>query len=80
MAAQANVGVQGNSGRDDESPNRSFVTQLRHRRWSRVQRAGRRMQVSRGPVFRLLPAGHGIHFHRFKFGKIEPEMLCNERA
>ena len=30
MAAQANVGVQGNSGRDDESPSRSFVTQTGH--------------------------------------------------
>lgn len=45
-----------------------------------VQREGRRMQEPRGPAFRLLPVGHGIHFHRFKFGKIEPEMLCNERA
>jgi hypothetical protein len=26
-------------------------------------------------AFRLLPVGHGIHFHRFKFGEIKPEML-----
>ena len=45
-----------------------------------VQREGRRMQDSRALAFRLLPVGHGIHFDRFKFGKIEPEMLCNERA
>jgi hypothetical protein len=45
-----------------------------------VQRKGRRMQAPRGPAFRLPPVEHGIHFHRFKFRKIEPEMLCNERA
>ena len=31
-------------------------------------------------AFGLLPVGHTIHFHRFKFGKIEPEVLCDERA
>ena len=45
-----------------------------------VQRERRRMQEARRPAFRLLPVGHRIHFHRFKFGKIEPEMLCNESA
>ena len=33
-----------------------------------------------GGPFALRPSRHGIHAHRFKFGKIEAEVLRDERA